>query len=78
MGDLQDKLDEILNLQWEEDDKIIMINIMKNAIYYKRLIPKTFEKDIIKCIDVCLKEKRDLDALRVRCTCIHPSPHTNL
>lgn len=66
MGSLQDKLDEILSLSWDEEDKKVMVGLMKNAIYYRRLIPKNLEKDIIKCIDICIREKQDLDNFRTR------------
>lgn len=77
MGKLQDKLKEILDFKWRDEDKKTMIGMMENAIYYRRLIPKTIEKDIIKCIDICLQERRDLDYFRANCTCKHQKTSLN-
>lgn len=71
---LQAKQDEILKLSWEDGDKKMLAEMMSNAIYYHRLIPKAMEADIIKCIDLCIREKLSLDEFREKCTCSHLGP----
>jgi hypothetical protein len=62
MGVLEDKLDEIKKLKWSEEDEKVMIKVMKNAIFYRRLLSKTFETDLIKCVDICIREKKLLES----------------
>ena len=68
---LQAKQDEILKLSWEDGDKKMLSEMMSNAIYYHRLIPKSMINDVIQCIDLCIREKLSLDKFREKCTCSH-------
>lgn len=68
---LQAKQDEILKLSWEDEDKKMLSEMLSSAIYYHRLIPKNMINDVIRCIDLCIKEKLRLDEFREKCTCAH-------
>lgn len=64
MDKLQDKLNEILSLNWSEEDKNTLSKIMESIIYYKRLIPSKFEHEVLACINICIREKRELDFIK--------------
>ena len=66
---LQAKLDEILLLSFSDEDRKMMTEMMTNMLYYHRLIPKSMEVDIVKCIDLCIREKLSLDNFRASCSC---------
>lgn len=67
---MKEKLDDILLLDWDEEDKNCLLKIVEGIIYFKRLIPKSFEKEIVKCLDICIREKKQLDKLRLECSCL--------
>ncbi len=66
MSDLKAKLKEIIELDWQEEDKAKFEEMIKNVMYYRLFLSKTLEQDIINCLDICIKEKRELDDLRRR------------
>lgn len=67
MSDLKSKLKEIMELEWQDDDKNKLETLIKNVMYYKFLLSKALEQDIINCLDICIKEKRELDEIRKFC-----------
>jgi|LakMenEpi03Aug12_release.lakeMendotaPanAssembly.Ray.scaffolds.fasta_scaffold1203276_1 hypothetical protein len=64
MADLKSKLKELLDLEWSEEDKTQLETCVKNAMYYKAFMTKASEKDIIACLEICIREKKLLDILR--------------
>ena len=70
MSDLKAKLKEIIELDWQEEDKAKFEEMIKNVMYYRLFLSKTLEKDIINCLNICIKEKRELDDLRRRLSLI--------
>ena len=56
------KIDE-LNFDREEDRRFLK-EMIKGVLYYKRIIPKSLESLIVRCIDICVAEKIELDYLR--------------
>jgi hypothetical protein len=64
MSELNDKIQELLALDWEEEDKTRLEVIIKNLLYYKSFISKASEKDIIYFLDFYIQEKRCLEELR--------------
>lgn len=69
MTSLSDKLSEILSLDLDEEEKKILQRMIENLLYYKRIIPRSIEKDLHLCIDIMLKEKKILDKYKAKCTC---------
>ena len=70
MSDLKAKLKEIIELDWQEEDKAKFEEMIKNVMYYRLFLSKTLEQDIINCLNICIKEKRELDDLRRRLSLI--------
>lgn len=64
MSKLNEKLKEILALDWKEEDKAKFELMMKNVMYYKLFLTKALEQDIIYCLDLCINEKKELDEIR--------------
>lgn len=67
MSDLKTKLKEISELEWQEDDKNKLETMIKNVLYYKMFLSKALEQDIVNCLDICIKEKKELDEIRLFC-----------
>ena len=65
---MKEKLQEVLKkvefLDFKEEDKILIKEMIEGMLYYHRLIPKSLEIQVIKCIDICISEKEELDNLR--------------
>ena len=61
---LEEKLQEVLSLNWSLEDKEVLYEALKSIISFKRFIPNAVINQILKCIDICIREKRELDALR--------------
>lgn len=59
MSKLNEKLKEILALDWKEEDKAKFELMMKNVMYYKLFLTKALEQDIIYCLDLCINEKKN-------------------
>lgn len=67
---MKEQMNDILLLNWDEEDKNCLIKIVEGIVYFKRLIPKSFEKEITKCLDICIREKKELDKMRLECECL--------
>ncbi len=67
MSNLKEKLKEIIELEWQQDDKEKLEIMIKNVLYYKVFLSKTLEQDIINCLDICIREKKELDEIRKLC-----------
>lgn len=59
MSNLKEKLKEIIELEWQQDDKEKLEIMIKNVLYYKVFLSKTLEQDIINCLDICIREKKN-------------------
>lgn len=64
MTDLKSKVNELLELEWSDEDRQQLQSCAKNALYYKSFMTKASEKDIISCLEICIREKKLLDILR--------------
>lgn len=67
MSNLKSKLKEIIELEWQEGDKDKLETLIKNVMYYKFFLSNALEQDIINCLDICIKEKKELDEIRKFC-----------
>lgn len=71
MSNLKEKLKEIIELEWQEDDKNKLEMMIKNVMYYKVFLSKALEQDIVNCLDICIREKKELDKLRTFSTTLN-------
>jgi hypothetical protein len=62
--DIKGKLDEILLLEWSDEDKKVLENTMKTLLFYKHFIPKKLLIEILECLDICIREKKLLDTIK--------------
>lgn len=63
-SELQKKLDEVLLLDWPDEDKSVLTEVLRGVLFFKRVISKTFEKQVIKCIDICISVKKELEEMK--------------
>lgn len=57
------KLEEILDLGWETDEKEVIARMLDQLKYWKKWIPKTLESDINFILNLAISEKKKLNAL---------------
>jgi archaellum component FlaD/FlaE len=69
MKELEKKLEEILLLEWTCDEKKHFKDIIKNMLWFKKFLSKSFEKDILDTLDICIREKKKLDDFKKSCHC---------
>lgn len=63
MSQITDKINELLQKEWTEEDKKIITDLLSNIKYYKKFIPKTVIEDICRAIELCIKLKTERDNL---------------
>ena len=63
MNTLEQEFAKLLEMTWENEDKIIIQKIIDGVMYYKRLLPKGLKTDIILALELCMKLKNKLDSL---------------
>jgi hypothetical protein len=61
---LQQRLDEITKCDWSEEDRKILQSAIEMLISMKIFIPKKVLQSIIDVIDIGIREKKELDALK--------------
>lgn len=66
MDSFKDHLDEILNLEWDEQDRSVIERIIKQYNKWKRMIPSSLEKDILYLLNLAIREKKALLEYRDR------------
>jgi hydrogenase maturation factor HypE len=62
--DLELNIEEILNMEWDPEDKDVIERVVKHFKSWKRWIPSRIEKDIVYIIKLAIKEKKDLMELK--------------
>lgn len=50
---LVDKLEDMLNLNWTDDEKKKLKDLISSVKKYKWFIPKSLESLIVECLDIC-------------------------
>ena len=53
-------LEEIIDLNWEEEERIVIERIVKHFKSWKRYIPSKIENDIIYIIKLAIREKKKI------------------
>lgn len=59
---LKEKLDQVLELQWDDEEKKVLVEVLDSIYYFRRFISKKFEEQVVKSIDICIKYKKIVDA----------------
>lgn len=68
MSSIKTKLEEILALEWKEEERAQLEEMFKNVMFYKTFLSKNLERDIVNCINICIREKKSLDAIKKICS----------
>lgn len=50
---LVEKLEEMLDLNWTEQEKIKLKDLISSVKKYKWFIPKSLESLIVECLNIC-------------------------
>lgn len=58
---LEEEFKKLLEKDWTNEEKELVIRIMDGLLYYKRFIPKTLKDDILMAIQLCNKLKHQLE-----------------
>lgn len=53
-------INEIINLEWEDEEKIVIERILTHFKTWKKFVPRHLEKDIIFIIELAIKEKKKI------------------
>ena len=59
-----DIINEILTLDWLETDKKLLHKAVEHLKYYKFLIPKEVEYDVLELLKLTIREKTELQTLK--------------
>ena len=61
-------LEEIIDLDWEQEERTVIERIVKHFKSWKRYIPSKIENDIVYIIKLAIKEKRKIIELESKNT----------
>lgn len=50
---LVEKLEEMLHLNWTEEEKVKLKDLISSVKKYKWFIPKSLESLIVECLNIC-------------------------
>lgn len=50
---LVEKLEEMLNLNWTDQEKVKLKDLISSVKKYKWFIPKSLESLIVECLNIC-------------------------
>jgi hypothetical protein len=71
----------LLNHNWEEEERVLIQKVIDNLIYYKKFIPNSLKDDVKSILDMANKIKIDYDNLlecNKKCTCKEIKPFGNM
>lgn len=57
---LVEKLEEMLNLNWTDEEKAKLKDLVSSVKKYKWFIPKSLESLIVECLNICHNTLRNL------------------
>ncbi len=70
----KEKLEEILNLGWEEDEKEVLSRVLNQLKYWKKWMPAALNNDITYILNLAITEKKKLNSLIEQTTNLNISP----
>ena len=59
----KEKLEEILNLGWEDDEKEVLSRVLNQLKYWKKWIPTGLNNDLNYILNLAIAEKKKLNSL---------------
>lgn len=60
---LEEEANKLLSKEWIEEEKDIVQRMIKNLLYYKKLLPKSLKQDVLAALRLCNSLKDKLDDL---------------
>jgi len=61
---IKDEFKRLLDKDWTIEQKTLITNIMQSVIYYRKLLPRSLETNIIDALKLCNTLKDELEELR--------------
>lgn len=65
----EEELQNLLKKRWSDEERRLITSLTDNAIYYKKLIPKSFKQDILDALQMCNVLKNELEIYKEKCKC---------
>ena len=62
---IEQEFQKLLDKAWTEDEIAMIHRIMQGLLFYKRLLPKALQADIVAALQLCNTLKTRLDELSV-------------
>ncbi len=60
----KEKIEEILNLGWEDEEKEVLVRVLNQLKSWKKWIPNTLCTDINYILNLAISEKKKLNSLQ--------------
>lgn len=61
---MDEESNRLLEKEWSEEERLLITRVLKNVLYYKKLIPKSLKADIISALQLCNELKEELENLK--------------
>jgi len=60
----EQELENLLQKNWSDEERALIVRLMDNVMYYKKLIPKSLKHDIFEALKMCNVLKMELEMYR--------------
>ena len=60
----EEELENLLKKNWSDDERALIVRLMDNVMYYRKLIPKSLKHDIFEALKMCNVLKVELEMYR--------------
>lgn len=61
---MDEESNKLLEKEWSEEERTLITRVLKNVLYYKKIIPKSLKNDIISALKLCNQLKKELELLK--------------
>lgn len=61
---IKEEFAKLLEKSWTEEEKVLILNIKESILYYKKLLPRTLETNVIAALKLCNSLKMELEQLK--------------
>jgi hypothetical protein len=65
----EDELKVLLNRDWSVEERTILLGLINNLTYYKKLVPKSLKTEILTALQMCNKLKTQFDEFQLMKVC---------
>jgi hypothetical protein len=62
----EQELENLLQKNWSDEERALIVRLMDNVMYYKKLIPKSLKHDIFEALKMCNILKMELEMYKTR------------